>query len=123
MPESITKTAREEFLDDVTITAIEGGISYWSTCHSYKWMDQPEVVAVIQEWDEYEDKAIGDRITVNRDLIRKGIKAIMDGEAGVSDRMTKIIAGANATNDGCDIDADAADVIIQAAVFGEIVYG
>lgn len=121
--ETISKTAREQFLDDVTTTAIEGGIGYWSVCHKYEWDGKPEVTAVIQELDEWQNKAFGPLITVNRKLINKGIKTIMDGEAGISDRVIKEIAGANATNDGCDIDADAADVIVQAAVFGEIVYG
>jgi hypothetical protein len=123
MPETQTKTEREDFLDCVTITAIEGGIGYWSVCHSYKWKDQPEVTAVIQEWDEWEDKAIGDKITVDRALIRKGIKQVLSGEADVAASMVKIIAGANATNDGGDIDADAADVIVQAAIFGTLTYG
>jgi len=123
MPETQTKTAREEFLDDVIVTAIEGGIGYWSVCHSYKWQDQPEVTAVIQEWDEWEDKAIGDKITVDRALIRKGIKQVLSGEADVAASMVKLIAGADKTNDGGDIDADAADVIVQAAVFGTLTYG
>ena len=123
MPETQTKTAREEFLDDVIVTAIEGGIGYWSVCHSYKWQDQPEVTAVIQEWDEWEDKAIGDKITVDRALIRKGIKQVLSGEADVHKSMVKLIAAANATNDGGDIDADAADVIVQAAIFGTLTYG
>jgi hypothetical protein len=123
MPETQTKTDREEFLDDVIVTAIEGGIGYWSVCHSYKWKDQPAVTAVIQEWDEWEDKAIGDKITVDRALIRKGIKQVLSGEADVAASMVKIIAGANATNDGGDIDADAADVIVQAAIFGTLTYG
>lgn len=123
MPESVAKTSREEFLDDVTITAIEGGIGYWSVCHSYKWDDEPEVTAVIQEFDEGTGEPYGDKITVNRALIRKGIKQVISGEAGVHESMVKLIAGASAANDGCDIDADAADVIVQAAIFGELVYG
>ena len=122
MPETQTQTDREQFLDDVIVTAIEGGIGYWSVCHSYKWR-WPEVTAVIQEWDEWEDKAIGDKITVDRALIRKGIKQVLSGEADVAASMVKLIAGANATNDGGDIDVDAADVIVQAAVFGTLTYG
>ena len=123
MPETQTKTEREDFLDCVTITAIEGGIGYWSVCHSYKWKDQPEVTALIQEFDEDEGRVTGPMITVNRALIRKGIKQVLSGEADVHKSMVKLIAAADRTNDGGDIDADAADVIVQAAVFGTLTYG
>lgn len=123
MPQEMTKTAREEFLDDIIITAIEGGIGYWSVCHKYEWDGKPEVTAVIQEFDESDGEVTGPKITLNRDLIIKGINKVLAGESGVADRMVKLIAGANATNDGGDIDADGADVIVQAAIFGELVYG
>lgn len=123
MPETKIKTDREEFLDDIIITAIEGGIGYWSVCHSYKWENQPEVTAVIQEFDEWDNEPIGDKITVNRDLIRKGLKEIIAGESNCHPNGVKVIAGATATNDGGEIDADLADVIVQVGCFGNIVYG
>lgn len=42
------KTAKEQFLDDVIITAVEGGINYWAYVHDYTWSDEgPTSVRVI----------------------------------------------------------------------------
>lgn len=118
----MTKTDRDEFLDGVIITAVEGGIGYWSVCHSYKWRNRPEVIAVIQETDG-DGEGFGDKITLDRDMVRKGIKEILSGETNVGSYLTKMVAAANATNDGCELDADGADAIIQVACFGNLVYG
>ena len=118
-----TKTPREEFLDDVIVTAIEGGIGYWSVCHSYKWKDQSEVTAVIQEFDEWKNEPVGDKIKLDRKMVRRGIREILSGDTNCGDYLIKMVAAANATNDGCDIDADGADAIIQVACFGNLVYG
>jgi len=51
------------------------------------------------------------------------LRAIIEGRAHVSDGLRKLIAGADATNDCGDIDAEAADCIVQAGLFGEVIYG
>lgn len=116
------KSKRDEFLDDVVITAVEGGIGYWSICHSYKWANQPKVTAVIQETDEL-GIGFGPKITLDRKMVSEGIKAILSGETNVGDYLIKMVAAANATNDGGEIDSDGADAIVQVACFGNLIYG
>ena len=119
----ITKTEREEFLDDVTTTALEGGIGYWSVCSSYKWKDVPETVAIIEEFDEGTGEPFGDKIRVDRALIEKGIKEILSGDTNTGQHMVKMVAVASVTNDAGDVDADVADCIVQVGAFGKLVYG
>ena len=119
----VTKTDREQFLDDVVSTALEGGIGYWSVCSSYKWKDVPETVAIIEEFDEGTGEPFGDKIRVDRALIEKGIKEILSGDGDVSKNLIKSVAAAYATNDAGDIDSDDADCIVQVGVFGKLVYG
>ncbi|MCX6010020.1 MAG: hypothetical protein NTW48_08350 [Chloroflexi bacterium] len=119
----ITKTSREEFLDSVVSTALEGGIGYWSVCSSYKWMDVPETVAIIQKFDEATGDVYGDKIRVDRALIEKGIKEILSGETNTGQHMVKMVAVASVTDDAGDVDADVADCIVQVGAFGNLVYG
>lgn len=46
------KTEREQFLDDVITTALEGGIGYWSMCETYTWGDDKPTVATIFQTEE-----------------------------------------------------------------------
>jgi hypothetical protein len=111
---------RVEFLSDVLTTAVEGGIQYWADVLIYEV--GPETYATIADEDgEY-------NITI--DTIAHGISVLTTGEnRGHSFTMSgmdywKQFLLANRTNgeDG-DYDADIADNILQAGIFGRIVYG
>ena len=112
----ITITITEEFLEDVAVTALEGGINYWAAevkipedveekCDGM-WASQilaktDEDIFIIDDEDEQH--------TINRKKLLSGIQLYSQQGNDVSD------AG--------NIDADAADTIFQLAVFNEIVYG
>lgn len=68
-------------------------------------------------------KADGDTLEINVDTIRKGIQAILDGNVELNPMIKGYITNALANNDLGYIDSDALDVIIQAGLFGDIVYG
>lgn len=111
---------RIQFLEDVLTTAIEGGIQYWSEVFIYN-IDGETFATIADEDGEY-------NITI--DTIAKGIRILTTGDnAGHAFSMCgmdywKQFILANKTNgeDG-DFDADIADNIVQAGIFGEIVYG
>lgn len=118
----VAKTSREQFLDDVVTTALEGGIGYWSVCSAYEWDGVP-ARAQIQEFDEDTGEECGPLMEVDRALIRKGIKGILSGEGRISPIIQSYVQDADKNNDAGDVDADVADCIVQFGLFGKLVYG
>lgn len=148
-----TRTAeREQFLADIITAAIEGGTGYWASVARYKWEDREpkHVCAAIIVTDDDEGRAkrraagaakreaTGEaKLTVDEALaiegsdvhaitietIAAGIGRITRGELTIREDLRRLIAEASRENDAGDIDADAADCIVQAALFGELVYG
>lgn len=115
---------REQYLADIITAAVEGGTNYWASCLRYKWVDLPpaEVHAVLMDIDAAEARD-EDKIHVNVDSIAKGIGLILKPEFSVRADVKQTLAEANRENDASDIDAEIADIIVQAAAFGRIVYG
>ena len=130
---SITKELNDEFLRDVGITAVEGGIGYWSQIEGYgKFVNSLYVgdtfqkslnpsnylgkLYVIDDWTQEPDPNEPTH-ELNTDLIAKGMQLVLD-----SGRW-KHIAQAILAEDAGDLDAGDADVIVQLGCFGEVVYG
>ena len=102
---------RTEFLKDIRITAFGGGINYWAYIRDNKIM-------------EYDDEGpIGDWIKITRDMIEKGIALVKEPSFKVRDDILAAILLGDRDSDASYIDIECADVIVQAAVFGEIAYG
>lgn len=128
---SIT-AAREEFLADIITTAIEGGIGYWSQCSQYQWVDDDGRIRVVvgerrpnegarATIEDIEDDQREYHVTPS--VIQNGLRAIVDGKVQVNDRIRQSIAEGDAESDAGQMDADDADVIVQAGLFGEVRYG
>lgn len=111
--------AREQFIQDLFVTAIEGGIDYWANFQSINKIDKPD--DFIGWW--YESVHIidddGDSYVIDKNVIVKGINMIAKRNA----ERDKALILANRTNgyDG-DFDATDADKIVQFGLFGELVY-
>lgn len=134
---------REEFLADVITSAIEGGTGYWAAVHAYRWEGLPaaERYAVIGVEDEEDEKIealaakLGRKPTLSEaiearavykltcETIARGIGRIARGEIRINTALAKTIYAANRESDAGEIDAEGADAIVQAALFGELVYG
>lgn len=110
---------RIQFLADVIVSAVEGGTGYWAAAGGYKH-DEP---AQTQVWLHLEDDPDRKPEFVGIEAIALGIGRIKRDDFQINGELKKLIVEASAENDGALIDADAADVIVQAAIFGEIVYG
>jgi hypothetical protein len=128
------KTSRDQFLHYLFTTALEGGIGYWSRCLTYRWSvgdsstdDLKGFEAVIIE--EGEDGGDEVKLTINRDVIAKGLRLLSEGKATyggkeLSPRKRAFYVGLSLTNgDGHDWDAWTADEVVQAGLFNDVRYG
>ena len=107
--------------NDHTITGVDlGGIYYWAgpVQGSYHWDGVPATVRVT-----IPDEPERGTITISRALVARGIAAIKRPEFEVRRDIVATILLAEREEDAGDIDEEIADVIIQAGIFGEIVYG
>ena len=107
-------TVRTEFLCDVYTCALEGGIGYWSTCTDYRWSSDPR--ATVEE-------SSGDPHVITLDTIARGVNSIISGKVKTPDVQRRRIAAAARTDGAEAVDASDADAIVQAALFGTLVYG
>lgn len=129
---------RARFLRDIITTAIEGGIGYWSQCSQYQWIDEHEdgrvyvpvgervgddARAVVHVLNDDESGYVEDGLVIDIEVVARGLRLIIDGGAGVHDRIRGNVRTADRENDAGYIDADDADVIVQAGLLGEVVYG
>jgi len=108
-------TIKEEHIDDLMVTALEGGINYW--CSDVFIIDNPNKCSFASEVVAYggEIKLItfeGVEFKLNRDLVVQGIKKAM--EHFEYDSFNNLMN---------EHDAITADVIIQFTLFDKIVFG
>lgn len=119
-----------QMLLDVFTTALEGGIGYWSACSEYRWQksepgsggtrmieDTENFYAVIHDVED-DDK----QYRIDRDVIKKGIAWLKEHPLGNPYHRLAVLDLASG-NEDVDYDADTADAIVQAGLFGELVYG
>lgn len=114
-------------IDDIVCIAFEGGITYWcmnaQSCMESEWMRENNIEYCSEIISRGGDIALttedGDYILTPDNFINGLIMAIKDCTVPLIDdeyaRDTKCI-------DVSEVDADIADVIIQYALFGKLVY-
>ena len=107
---------RKEFLSDVMVTAIEGGINYWVERFLSCTRENGFITGVAFHSD-------GRLYTVFGRDIERAITEVKNTTFKVRQDIREAVILADAQNDASDVDAEVADVLVQAAVFGEIVYG
>jgi len=142
------KTAeRTGFYSGILVDAIESGaVGGWAYVRNYEWKDQdngtnyiiasaelvpdhPEYVkAPMQEVFKFGVDRAGDltkekRVYVDHNLIRRGLNKVLSGEMKASDWIVKACREAEKDLDAGLIDAICANVILQAGVFEENIYG
>ncbi|ASR77188.1 hypothetical protein KIV66_gp81 [Mycobacterium phage MyraDee] len=140
---------RQQFLFDVFVTALEGGIGYWSVASEYHiWKPGPGHVediegffAVVSDAEADDDEGDFHDLRIDANVIARGIGLFERYALGKIDSLGTEVAEhaiepvgenhywrqfllANRTNgDDGDYDADVADIIVQFGLFGEAVYG
>lgn len=109
----INHLVTDEFIDDIMVTALEGGINYWC--------NKVEVLNNDYKGCKYASEVIS----------KGGTLLLTDSEDGTIHLLdlvkflrglTKYLSEYEFIREGGDIDADKADCIIQLALFGELVY-
>lgn len=120
---------QNEDIDDIMVSALEGGINYWCRKAEVKGdylgkyaSDQISRGGELILHDAEENKAY----TLNKGKFIEGLKKyIMAGNTGCIDRETNSVGvyTGKLNIDTCNIDAGNADCIIQYALFGDVIYG
>lgn len=120
-------TSRQEFLRDIAITAVEGGIGYWASFVKYKWFETESIdnllpfpvirIVPAEDPDDFDECDIT-AATISWGLALAGVR-----EIDLRDEYRGTILTATVMNDASNIDADIADCIVQLGLFGEIVFG
>lgn len=121
----ITVRLTQQDVDDIMVSALEGGICYWSDC--------AEVVgSYLSEYasgqisrggklkihvDEPFDEANTEWYELDMEKFAQGFRLWLENGG---DRYGAV---SNGEVDTCEIDGEMADLIIQYALFGEVVYG
>jgi len=119
---------RKGFLEDTFITAVEGGINYWFIVNEY-YPDKHIAIGEEEDWGASSNA----NITLDTDVIHDGIlKLIKLAETGYGDIPPESDVGKLATalrshyeTHGyrhLDLDAGDADIIVQYALYDELVY-
>ena len=112
-------STRQQLLADILITAAEGGINYWAHVSNYRWNQGPAQTGFTAR--DREDTAAAFNVTI--ETAELGIERIVTGECQVNTRITDSVKFLNTHNEpDSEFDAQVADAIIQAALFGELVY-
>lgn len=123
--ENVAFGITNEFIDDVLCTAFEGGITYWCDRVDVKYNDYRgakyaseviskggtlEIVFDDAEFADYDPQFV----ELTKDKFIKGYKKYVEF---ATERKLPVYTDAG------DIDADIADMIVQYAVFDEVVFG
>jgi hypothetical protein len=118
-------TITDDNVQDIIDTAAYGGITYWAIEPTQKdFADAPDdAVATIRDGEE------GKVHHLTAEQVKKAYRKLLKNEPRIVGPMVHgyiVDSWKDRDEDGIDcghIDADAADVIVQVAIFGEIVYG
>jgi hypothetical protein len=105
----------DEAIIDIIDGAEEGGIGYWATRSIH---DKANRTLTITDGEDNKT------ITITYDQIVNAISDLVNRRVSISPHITDAITSDLASEDyGCHMDAECYDVIIQVALFGDVVYG
>jgi hypothetical protein len=120
---AITVYVSDQLASDIMTTAAEGGSNYWAHFEAIANREGDygaEWAAVIvtdtEDHDETEYRA-------DLNTIRAGLRRIMTEGELCGQHICDAVAAAVTSNDAGNLDADAADVVLQIGLFGRIIYG
>lgn len=129
-PTTTRSEARTEFLADVMVTAVEGGINDWCQIASWNSADtnnrtEVQVVALAECDNPMDDHGFDLPRKVTVDDLARAFRRIAEGDVRqLADDYRRNISGASAVNDAGELDAYDASIVFQVALFdGTVVYG
>ena len=125
------QAALDQMYFDIFTTACEGGIDFWADVLKYHHVkyDKHDNTVLVEDTlgffatvRDNEDEE-SDILTINRATIISGLQMIADGETEIQGKFMDEVKRWLAEPDDADIDATAADIIVQIGLFNELVYG
>lgn len=119
---SVTLPVEEQFLKDVLSTAVEGGIGHWAHATGIV-RSQIDNTVIHVELEPADNPEEFNKTAVNLDTVLLGMQRVLANGFQIDPDIRESIARGVTTNDASDIDAEAADCVIQTGVLGDIVYG
>ena len=115
----------DELIEHILCSAFEGGITYWAnnvSCEDNKDMKEVggwkhEYLTKTKKRDAvmYIHTMQGGKVKITKSLIIEALQQMDDPEYNYTKALNRLL------NDGWD--ADDADIVVQTACFGEVVYG
>lgn len=119
-----------QFVYDALTTSIECGynaVHYWGVVHKVERDSDLNVLryglSLIEPIGDHNDEKIGSGVVVDSNTVQLGIQRLLDGSVPIDSIIRGYVFSAVIERDAGHIDADAADCIIQAGVFGELIFG
>jgi hypothetical protein len=113
-------TEREQFLSDILTTAVEGGIGYWAEVCDIVSDDVQNVLSFKVRDFEASPSEPWKEVTLQG--IEEAITLVKEEKVKIGKFTRNDILFADCDQDAGMIDAEAADVLVQIAAFGEIIY-
>lgn len=115
----------DQMAADVLSTAVEGGTNYWAAVSKIERDEAGEYLSV--SYHEMNDDCDGykeDGVKVDLAMVKAAMRKIAFEDvkhvgAGMKARAKQLVFA----SDEADYDASDADIIVQVAVLGEVVYG
>lgn len=115
----------QQDVDDIMVSALEGGICYWSDCVEVvdRYLSEYASGQISRggklkvHVDEPFDEANTEWYELDMEKFAQGFRLWLENGG---DRYGAV---SNGEVDTCEIDGEMADLIIQYALFGEVVYG
>ena len=116
-------SVRHQCYSDIIVTAAEGGIAYWASCRDYRHEVDGVAVGACVRVRDAEDRSEPRRlITVGS--IARAFARVARGEGIPQSRQAYWLRAYREAGDGSwDYDAEDADVLVQVAAYGDIVFG
>ena len=123
----ITRTVEisDKLIEDILCTAFEGGITYWAvnvSCEDNKDMKEVsgwkhEYLTKTKKKDAvmYIHTVEGGKVKITKSLILEALQQMGDPKYKCTKALSRILEET--------YDADDADIVVQTACFGEVVYG
>jgi hypothetical protein len=109
-----TATVTLEDLNGILTTAVEGGIGYWSEVKEYRW-ENTEIASVkVRELDREDPEKPGWHLINAMDMLR--VLPLIESNSSQA-------KGWNIEEIVEQCDADIADIAVQLAIFGKVIYG
>lgn len=118
-----TIPSQAQFARDILCLALNGGINYWAAIRHLK-------IVPGRHGDEYDEAEVAPRVLLpgtdwtclTHAAIIDACARIVKGEVDVSREISDSVAFAMADCDAAEIDAPAADAIVQVVVFDRVVF-